>query len=412
MKKAIGLIGAAIILGTGIMSACTPAGPGEGKQYNYDITVWVGENTGDLTKELINEFNETNTFGVQFNATVEVVSESKAVGDASSKPADCADIFSFAQDQLARAVNLRLLTPLNSGSVSYIEENNDEGSVEATKIGDTVSAFPMTADNGYFMYYDDRVVDPTHVDSLEAILQDCKDNGKNFSMALETGSWYAASFFYATGCESEWKTSPEGTFTEYTDTFKDEAGRTALIGMQKILKSGNHKDSDKVSDFQQGIQSAVVVSGIWDYKAAKDILGDHLGMAPLPKFTVDGKEYQMVSYLGHKLMGVKPQSDGTKALLLQKLAMYLTNEESQMRRFEAVGWGPSNKAAAAREEVQASPALEVLHNSKTVLQGQYPADWWTKVEAMAMSATTSESDAESLDIILNRYQSQLAGLLG
>ena len=395
---------------------------GDKAKYNYDITVWVGENTKTLTEQLIAAFNANNEFDVKFNATVEIVSESKAVGDASSKPADCADIFTFAQDQLARAVKLNLLAPLNSSSVQNVIDNNDADSVEATKVGDTIRAFPMTADNGYFMYYDKRVISEEHIGSLEDILADCKAAGKNFSMSLATvgsGSWYAASFFYATGCVSEWTTDANGSFTNYNDTFKGAAGREALYGMQKILQSGSHNDSDKVSDFDAGIASAAVVSGIWDYNAAKEKLGSNLGIAPLPAFTgSDGvTKYQLVTYLGHKMMGIKPQSDSTKLLLLQKLAMYLTSAESQLKRFEQVGWGPCNKVAAANEAVLASSALSVFKTTfgdKTycISQGQYPANWWTEIEAMALSVKTSQSDEASLNIILNKYQSSLGGLLG
>lgn len=394
----------------GGLAACGNNDSGNGDNAVYNITVWVGENTDTLTKQQISRFNETNEWGVTFNATVEVVSESKAAGNAISTPASAADIYCIAQDQLARVVHSNLLATLNSASVEAITTLSDADSVAAATIGSTVRAFPMTADNGFFMYYDKRYVKEEHIGSLEDVIADCEEAGKNFSMNLteDGGSWYAASFFYATGCESEWTTDETGNFTEYTDTFYSDAGVTALQGMQKLLKSGSYNASAEVSDFSAAIPSAVVVSGIWGYNAAYAALGDNLGVAPLPSFTVDGESYQLVSYLGRKLMCVKPQDDAYKALYLQKLAMYLTSEECQLERFNEVGWGPSNKAAA---EQVSSPALDVLFGETTVPQGQYPTNWWSKVQLITGNAKTSSSDSATLSAVLQTYNNSLSELL-
>lgn len=377
----------------------------------YEITVWVGEGTKEFTEQQIKAFNETNEWGVTFKATVEMVSEGRAAGDAISKQQSAADIFCFAQDQLARLVQSGLLAPLNSASIADITSKSDDESAEAAKIGNTIRAFPMTADNGYFMFYDKRVISEDSVGSLEKIIADCEAAGKKFSMNLtkDGGGWYAASFFYATGCVSEWTTDDKGSFTDYQDTFNSPEGIIALKGMQKLLQSNCHQDSAEVSDFTAAISSAVVVSGIWGYNAAKTALGDNLGVAPLPSFNVDNKDYQLVSYLGRKLMGVRQQSDAYRALYLQKLAMYLTSEEVQLARFNEVGWGPSNANAQQNADVIANEALKALADSKTVMQGQYPTNWWSQVQLMTGNAKTSTDDA-SLQILLTTYSDKLPSL--
>ena len=408
-KKLLALLLCVVMVAAAV---CVLAACNDTDENTYKIVVWVGEGTKELTERQIEAFNNTNEWGVKFNATVEVVSEARAVGDASSKQQSAGDIICFAQDQLARAVRIKLLAPLNGASVSAIEADNDEGSVEAAKIGGTIRAFPMTADNGYFMFYDKRVItDESHLTSLEKLIDDCEKANKYFSMNLtETGGgWYAASFFYATGCKSEWTTDNDGNFDSYTDNFNSPEGLIALKGMQKLLQSKAHLDSDKVSGFTAATSSAVVVSGIWDYNAAKTALEDNLGVAPLPSFNVDGKDYQMVSYLGHKLMGVKQQDDPYKALYLQKLAMFLTSSERQLERFNAVGWGPSIAALQASEAVKASPSLAALSATKTVLQGQYPSNWWSEMVVMTGSAETASTEQALLDL-LSTYNNKLPGL--
>ena len=378
----------------------------------YNITVWVGEGTKELTLSQIAKFNELNADTVKFNATVEIVSESKAVGDIEGKPTDSwPDIFTFAQDQLARAVKGNMLQSLNASSISTIQTNSTDNAIAAVTVGNTIRAFPMTADNGYFMYYDKSVItDESHLTSLEALIEDCENAQRYFSMSLEDGAWYAASFFYAAGCKSEWTTDENGRFTKYDDNFKSDKGVIALQGMQKLLKSDWHNDSDKAAGFNASLKSAVVISGIWDYNTAKDALGDNLGIAPLPSYTVDGNSYQLQSYLGHKLLGIKPQSDAYKSYYLQLLAAYLTGADCQKARFEQLGWGPSDKSL----QNLSTAALNMLkgENIKTNPQGQYPDEWWTQVNVMVQNAKKAGSDAASLLIVLeDNYNSKLSGFL-
>ena len=417
MKKGLwmGLMSMGLVIPMALGLAACGENSNGGDNKSYNITVWVGEGTDTLTKNQIKEFNKTNEWGVTFNATVEIVSESVAMGNAISTPQSCADIFCFAQDQLARGKYAARLQTLNASSVTAITENCDAASVAAATMGKTVCAFPMTADNGYFMYYDKSVItDESHVDSLEALIADCEAAGRYFAMNLteDGGAWYAASFFYATGCQSEWTTDEKGIFTKFDDTFNSDNGVIALQGMQKLMKSKAYLSSAEISEFTMATPAAVVVSGIWGYKAAKQALGNRLGIAPLPKFTVNEEEYQLKSYLGCKLMGVKPQTDSYKALYLQKLAMYLTSKDCQLERFNEVGWGPTDKAAQQDPDVLAAPALSVLANSSTVLQGQYPTNWWTEVQRMTGSVKGSTQEESSLRTALAEYNKTLSGLLG
>lgn len=391
---------------------CGLAACNKGDDYDYEITVWVGEGTKELTEKQIGEFNNTNEWGIKFKATVEIVSESKAVGDATQKPADSADIFCFAQDTLARAVRSNLLAPLNGASLDFVKQNNSEEAQAAATVGNSIRAFPMTADNGFFLYYDKDVVKENHVANLEDIIEDCTAKGRKFSAGLTAGGWYAAAFFYATGCSSVWDTNENGGFVNYHDDFYSDKGVIALKGMAKVLAMGDgYEESDKVSTFSAGTPSAAVISGIWEYKAAKNILGNNLGVAPLPSFTVDGVKYQLPTFLGYKLMGVKPQSDAHKAVYLQKLAMYLTGEECQRQRFEEMGWGPSNLTLQSDSTIT-SEALNALAQTKHVQQGQYPTNWWSQMDILTGSLRNSpKADDSALEGMLLTYNTSLPTLV-
>ena len=124
----------------------------------YDITAWVGEAAVDLTKKQIEDFNNTNEFGIHFNAKVNPVSEATAADQMLVDINAGADLYCFPQDQFARLVQGGALNPLGVKAAETVIEANDPGVVAAAMSGDTLYAYPMTSDNGYFMYYDKSVI--------------------------------------------------------------------------------------------------------------------------------------------------------------------------------------------------------------------------------------------------------------
>ena len=378
----------------------------------YDITVWVSEVEGvkELTQQQIAKFCEENP-GIVINATVEGVSEAESATQMINSVEDGADIFCFAQDQLSRLVMAGALNKLGTQTAATVKELNDAGAIKAASVGGELYCYPLTSDNGYYMYYDKSVVKENHIDSLEDIIADCEAAGRLFSMELETSGWYNVAFMFATGCVSEWTTDADANFVSVNDTFNSDAGLVALKGMQKLLKSSAYNSSSAGADFAAAVPSAVVISGTWAANDVKAALGDNYAAADLPSFTVDGKSYHMASFSGNKLLGVKPQVDAKKGAVLQKLALYLTNEACQMERFNQFGWGPSNLKAQATDAVKNDPALAALaaQSAYATPQGNIHGSWWdlSKVYAVAAKAATTDDE---LKAALQAYQDSINGL--
>jgi arabinogalactan oligomer/maltooligosaccharide transport system substrate-binding protein len=424
MKKIIALLLALVmVLG---LAACgeTPAPvetqapteggnetPTEGSAENplagtYDIIMWVSESDGmtALTQEMIDAF-EVAYPGIVINAQIEGVSEadagSKVIADVASAP----DIYCFAQDQLARLVQAAALAPIGGDVAELIKTQNDGGSVAAASVAGNLYAYPMTSDNGYYMYYDTSIISEEDAESLEAVIAACEANNVKFRYALEN-AWYTASFFFATGCHSNWSMNEAGEFTSVDDTFNSEAGLAAMKGMQMLAQSPAYdSNADIFTD------AGVVITGIWNANAAAEHFGENLGATDLPSFTVDGNTYHIGSYTGNKLMGVKPQTDGAKGAVLSLLAQFLTNEECQLKRYELAQWGPSNLAAQASEAVQANASLAALakQNAYGQPQGQIHGSWWDIAKLLGAQAKAATSD-EDLQAALNDYTATIEGL--
>ena len=409
MSKILSLVLVVVMLATALMACNKPDNGPEttGLEGTYNITMWVSEKEGvaEQFQAQIDAFEAANP-GIVINAQIEGVTEadtgSKVVADVATAP----DIYCFAQDQLARLVQAAALAAPGKSAAETIKANNDAGSVAAASVAGTLYAYPMTSDNGYYMYYDTSIISAEDAESLEKIIAACEANNVKVRYALEN-AWYTASFFFATGCHSNWTMNADGEFNAVDDTFNSPEGIIAMKGMQKLAQSSAYdSNADIFTD------AGVVITGIWNAGAAADHFGANLGATDLPSFTVDGKTYHLGSYTGNKLMGVKPQTDAKRAAVLSLLAQYLTGEECQTQRFESFEWGPSNKAAQASEKVQANISLAALAKQGEfgVPQGQIHGSWWDIAKVLGADAKAATSDAD-LQAALDAYDAAIDSVL-
>ena len=382
---------------------------GESLAGSYDVVIWAPEAAIALTQQQVADFNSSNTDGITINVTVEPVSESEAVTTVVTDVEAAADLYFFAQDQFSRAVQAGALSKLGASAAATVTEANDPGVVSAAKSGDELYAYPLTSDNGYFMYYDKSVIPDADVDSLESLIADCEAAGKYFAFEMDTSAWYLASFFFATGCVSDWVTDDDGQFISVNDTFNSPEGLIAAKGMKKLVDSPMHLSSSSGAEFASG--AAIVVTGTWDYTTVQEILGDNMGVADLPSFEVDGKSYHLGSYNGCKLLGVKPQSDAVRSAVLHKLAQYLTDEKHQMERFETLAWGPANLAAQQSDAVKANPALSALfeQNAYSIPQGQIHGSWWDLAKVIGTDVKEAADEA-GIQAALDSYTDKMNAL--
>ncbi|MGN0814130.1 MAG: extracellular solute-binding protein [Candidatus Coproplasma sp.] len=416
-KLLAGVLALAMTMGVGFAAGCGESTKddyaGMDLAGTYDIKMWVAEAAVEFTKTQVASYNQTNSDGIVINATIEAVGEGEAATQMTTDVEAGADIYCFAQDQFARLVQAGALSKLGKYSAEAVTSDNSASTVSAAMSGDTLYAYPLTADNGYFMYYDKSIItDESHLTSMEALIADCEANKVYFAFELETSAWYNAAFFFATGCKSEWQTDDNGKFVSVNDTYNSANGLIAVKGMKKLVSSKAYLDSSAASAFSAAIPSAVLVSGTWAYNDIAAILGDNLGVAELPSFTVDGQSYHLGSFSGCKLLGVKPQTDAVRSAALHKFAQYLTSEEAQIARFNALAWGPSNINAQQIDAVQANPALAALlkQSEYAVPQGQIHGSWWDIGKAIATGVKNSDGTDAGLQAVLTTYKNAIDGL--
>ena len=378
----------------------------------YDIKIWVDEKIVPLTQTQIATFIANNAGKYTINLNIAPVSESNAASSMMQDVQQGADIFCFAQDQLARLKMTGALAKLPSVYADTIANEMPKEAIDAASVNEEVYAFPITSDNGYFLYYDKSVVSEDAAKNMTTLIKACSDKGKKLYFGARGDGFYAASYFMATGCYSKWSLNAEtGKFDDVDDNYNSDGGKIAATGIKEL-------DSDAViaraeaSQFGGKGKAGAMISGIWDYEAVEKRIGENLACAELPSYTVDGKDYHLSSFDGYKLLGVKPQVDPKKASVCRKIARFLVSEECQTERFTIASWGPTNIQSNKDPEIEKHQGLAALkaQHEYAQPQTQCPGEWFSTLAATAKDIKSSSS-ASDIANLLTRYDGSLQDIL-
>ena len=383
---------------------------------DYEIVLWVSSTEGvkELTELQVEAFKAAHP-EYSINVVIERVSEGDAAYLVLSNLNTAPDMYCFAQDQVSRLVQAGALVPLTPNHSNIVANANDVGSLNAATVGNKIYAYPMTSDNGFFLYYDSSVVSDEEAKTLEGIVAACDRSGKKFGCELTSG-WYTAGFFFsqpvgggAPICTSTWTYSADSKFPiAVNDTFNSENGLIAMKAMDWLTNSGVWVNS---ADNFAG--TGAIVTGIWNAYQAEAIYGDNMRATKLPTFTVDGETYQLGSFSGYKLLGCKPQQDYVKERICQELALYLTSEEAQLERYYEFQWGPSNVEAQNNDDVQNNIILSALleQNVYSQPQGTIPYDWWDAAAALGTKCKESDLTDDDIRAALAEYERKIEQML-
>lgn len=404
MKKRILAITLGLLAGT-LMGACrsTPEGEGGGSSsggQTVRLTVWGPTEHQKMLGEMVEQFKRENT-GSRYEITLAVVSEADAYKTIGTDVSAGADVYAFANDQIGNLYRAGALAQIGGKNLETMKAENGEGAVNAAYVFGGYYGYPFTADNGYFLYYDKSVV--SSPDTLEGLLTDLSSKSKKMVVDLDE-PWYTSGFFFGTGCRYEVTYGEDGkeksVTCDFNDSVKGVAAGKAMLALKDHSAFLNGGDDELKAGFSGGSVGAAV-SGTWNAEAIQEALGDNYAATKLPTFTVDGNTYQMSSFAGYKLYGVNPTSEHLAEA--HKLAAFLSSEAMQLKRFNDVAAGPSNKKAAASEQVQANVALAALsaQSAHAVPQTSVPTNFFNAVEAFGEELTAGKVTAANLQQKLN-----------
>ena len=258
-----------------------------------------------------------------------------------------------------------------------IEATNSQDVLDTLIMDDNLYGIPFTT-NLWYMYYDKSVFSEEDIKNLDTMLE------KGVVSFPFVNSWYLPAFYIGNGC------------TLFGEDGKDEAagvdfGGENAVEVTNYLIDLAQNPNFKIDDLGSGIAGLrdgsinAMFSGSWDANAVKEALGDNMGVAALPTYTLNGEEKQMYAYAGTKAIGVNTHSDYMVQAI--ELAIWLGNAESQRLHYELRQVVPCNTELLQEEDIQKDElvmAQNTTFSDTSIIQPlvNQMNNCWTPVENM------------------------------
>lgn len=306
-----------------------------------------------------------------------VMDEASAGEQVAQDPDASADVFMYANNSLEPMRNADALVRFGGKYREQIEATNSEDVLDTLIMDDNLYGVPFTT-NLWYMYYDKSVFSEEDIKNLDTMLE------KGVVSFPFVNSWYLPAFYIGNGC------------TLFGEDGKDEAagvdfGGENAVEVTNYLIDLAQNPNFKIDDLGSGIAGLrdgsinAMFSGSWDSNAVKEALGDNMGVAALPTYTLNGEEKQMYAYAGTKAIGVNTHSDYMVQAI--ELAIWLGNAESQRLHYELRQVVPCNTELLQEENIQKDElvmAQNTTFSDTSIIQPlvNQMNNCWTPVENM------------------------------
>jgi len=373
-----------------------------------DITlkVWCPQNqvdTGIMEKQQ-KAFAEAHP---EYNITwvTEIVGEDKCQESVLKDVGAAADVFMFASDQLPSLVEAGAIAKLGGTTEAMVKETNAESVVATATVNGSIYAIPFTH-NTFFMYYDKTIMGESDITSLEKIMaKQTADNVYNFYFE-SAGGWKLGAYYYGAGLSVF---GEDGNDLSAGVNWNNPTGVAVTNYLIDLINNPKcaYDGEISVSELAESHRLGAWFGGSWEYDLYKGILGDNLGMAVIPTFNPDGKDYQLLGFYGSKCIGVNAKSKNMGAAVA--FAAFLGNEENQLLRYELSAQIPSNMKAGESEAVKKDPLAAVVvleSNTASVAQpanSVFSARYWTYANTIPTEIRSKEITKENVQQKLDTF---------
>lgn len=301
-----------------------------------------------------------------------------------------ADIFIFSDNQINDLMKSNLLKDVSVNYIYNPSETNQEASVSTATIDGKLYAYPLTASNGYLLFYNSEYLTEEDCASWDGILSKANGIGKKAGVDLSNGR-YVYGFFEGNGC----------TYSKQSDdsvecTWNSEAGIKTGNAIRNLYKNPAFVSIGEEAAFEMAENDELIayVSTISSVDAFMNSLGDGYAASKLPTFNCDGSQIQMASIAGYNYVGVNSKSENTDWAMF--LSEYISSESGQEIIAKDTGEGPANSIAMQKV---ASPALDALLEQSAFANAnsqELDDDFFKKAGILGERITNGNEDVKKL----------------
>lgn len=332
------------------------------------LTIWVGAESVDFYQqkmdEYVTQYNSTHDKAFPYEVSVVKADTASAASTFLDDPEAGADLFTVAHDNLGKLIaGSSSIAPVTDSAL-LAQINADNPQIFLKVIKGTVDGTEYTFGVPYIaqslvLYYNTKYITPIQAQSWEGILAAAKTTNKQalsllgtdgynnsfILLAQEQDNHYTSLQLYTDGVQNNCYALGDDTISKMKwgqDFFTDPNGakRPSDSGWEVELKNET---------------SLSLIGGAWNFNAAKAALGDNLGIAELPTFTITADEaygtvqpgtvFKSGTFVDTKMFVMKKNSD--KAAYLQDILTYLSNKQVQEESFTQCANLPAYKNAKA-----------------------------------------------------------------
>ena len=299
LKMAISLMLTAVICSSTLLGGCSSGTSGETKsgsgEQNGKIelefwNVFTGSD-GDILKEIVNNYNETNTDNIQINMDIMPNDTLQQKLPAAIATNTAPDLVLFGVENIAPYVANDSLEDISDfWETADVDESNFlDNVVELSYVDGKLYGTPMQYNVSYLYWNKDLFeaagldpeTPPATLDELADFAEKCTDASKNqYGLALPVQTTYMQ-FLWANGGDAD---DPE-TGTNLLDSEENLATLQWLqdLAVNKKVTPVNSTGSDCDAMLQAG-QIAMYFSGPWQINGLRE-QGINFGIAPCPAGT-------------------------------------------------------------------------------------------------------------------------------
>lgn len=394
MKKRLFAMFLALVMMTVAVAACGKSGNKESSKNKngeeteteeakpvYQFTIWgskadLSDEKGSWLKTRCDMFAAKHQ-DAELEFKYEAHTEEKAAKKMEENREKAPDIFIFNSAQTAELVESRLLTRLWGETEDYVLSSNATSIGDLSKYAQKVYGIPVEA-NPYVLYYDKRTLSQEDVQNLDTILAkgvlayplDDENYRNAFYQAQDVVEVPEQDENGTDGTEDGTKDNTQTDDAAQDNTQTDAAQPEESTQDNTQSENGEQKESEPLAKetvdawlatFRSnpqvlndtdgnagitGLKDGTVQAAVQDasaYDKMKEALGENLGVAALPVFTIDGMTKQMKCVTEAKCIGVNPDCENFEMTIA--LATYLGSADSQQMHYDMSGVIPVNLSA-------------------------------------------------------------------
>ena len=347
-----------------------------------EIVIWVGDEVADFYQEKADEYieqynnNPANQYLYPHTIKVQGADTGTAATTFADDPEAGPDILTIAHDNLGKLLSgSSVIYPLSyEPLLNQIEAQNTQSFINVSrgKSGDETYNYGVPYEaQALILYYNTKYLTEDDVKTWEGIWEVAKD--MNVRATTVTGrDGFNNSFLvlasYAETGEMPVSIYRDGLF-ENTDLVNDGAISVMKWG-QRFFSDPNGADEASDSGWEVDLDidnelTLSVIGGAWHFASAQAALGENLGIAPLPTFTLTeddvygeveaGTVMHSGTFADTKMFVMNKLS--ASLYYLEDILLYLTNKDIQEESFVENGSLPAYKNTAEEFESMREDSL-------------------------------------------------------